>query len=75
MKAFEIIKYIKTALLLFNIYDSQVIPGNLFLELCRNDIEDTAVPFPYTRLIVGTRQCRVLISGNINSDATGIDIT
>jgi hypothetical protein len=32
MKAFELIKYIKTALLLFNIYDSQVMPGNLFLE-------------------------------------------
>ncbi len=27
------------------------------------------------RLIVGTRHCRVLISGNINSDATGIDIS
>ncbi|WP_333119340.1 MULTISPECIES: hypothetical protein [unclassified Microcoleus] len=36
--------------------------------------EDTAVPFPYARLIVGTRHCRVLISGNINSDVTGIDI-
>ena len=33
------------------------------------------MPFPYVRLIVGTRQCRVLISGNINSDATGIDIS
>ena len=27
------------------------------------------------RLIVGTRHCRVLILGNINSDATGFDIT
>ncbi len=36
--------------------------------------EDTALPCPYARLIVGTRHCRVLISGNINSDATGIDI-
>ncbi len=26
-------------------------------------------------LIVGTRHCRVLISGYINSDATGFDIT
>ncbi len=33
------------------------------------------MPFPYARLIVGTRQCRVLMSGNINSDATGIDMT
>ena len=32
------------------------------VELHRNDIEDTAVPFPYARLIVGTRHCRVLIS-------------
>ena len=32
------------------------------------------MPFPYGRLIVGTRHCRVLISGNINSDAIGIDI-
>ena len=32
------------------------------------------MPCPYVRLIVGTRQCRVLISGNVNSDATGIDI-
>ena len=31
MKAFELIKYIKAALFLFNIYDSQAIPGNLFL--------------------------------------------
>ena len=37
-------------------------------------LEDTAVPFPYGRLVVGTRHCRVLISGNINSDAIGIDI-
>ena len=37
--------------------------------LRRNDIEDTAVPFPYAKLIVGTRHCRVLIVGNINSDA------
>ena len=36
--------------------------------------EDTAVPFPYPRLIVGTRHCRILISGNINSYATGINI-
>jgi hypothetical protein len=33
------------------------------------------VPCPYARLIVGTRHCRLLISGNINSDATEIDIT
>jgi hypothetical protein len=39
------------------------------------DIEDTAVPFPYATLIVGTRHCRVLISGNINSDATLFSIT
>ncbi len=26
-------------------------------------------------IIVGTRHCRVLIVGNINSDATGFDIT
>ncbi|WP_333024446.1 MULTISPECIES: hypothetical protein [unclassified Microcoleus] len=26
------------------------------------------------RLIVGTRHCRVLTVGNINSDATGFDI-
>ena len=32
------------------------------------------MPFPYSRLIVGTRHCRVLIVGNINSDATGFDI-
>ena len=32
------------------------------------------MPFPYVRLIVGTRHCRILISGNINSDATGIDL-
>jgi len=32
------------------------------------------MPFPYARLIVGKRHCRVLIVGNINSDATGIDI-
>ena len=32
------------------------------------------MPFPYARFIVGTRQCRVLISGYINSDATGFDI-
>ena len=36
--------------------------------------QDTAVPFPYARLIVGKRHCRVLISGSINSNATGIDI-
>ena len=34
-----------------------------------------AVPFPYAGLIVGTRQCRVLTVGNINSDATGFDVT
>ena len=39
------------------------------------DIEDTAMPFPYAWLIVGTRQCRLLISGNINCNATGLDIT
>ena len=39
------------------------------------NIEDTAVPCPYARLIVGTRHCRVLISGNINFDTNGIDIT
>ena len=33
----------------------------------------SAVSLP--RLIVGTWHCRVLISGDINSDATGIDIT
>ncbi len=33
------------------------------------------MPYPYARLIVGIRHCHVLISGNINSDATGIDIT
>ncbi len=27
------------------------------------------------RLMVGTRHCRVQISGNINSDATGNDIS
>ncbi|WP_333119237.1 hypothetical protein [Microcoleus sp. SVA1_B3] len=27
------------------------------------------------RLIVGTRHCRVLIAGNINSDTTGFDFT
>ncbi len=32
----------------------------------------SAVSLP--RLIVGTRQCRVLISGYINSDATGFDM-
>jgi hypothetical protein len=32
----------------------------------------SAVSLP--RLIVGTRHCRVLISGNINSDTTGIDM-
>jgi len=32
----------------------------------------SAVSLP--RLIVGTRHCRVLISGYINSDATGSDI-
>ena len=32
MKAFELIKYIKKAVIFLNIYDSQVIPGNLFLE-------------------------------------------
>ena len=32
------------------------------------------MPFPYARLIVGTRHCRVLISGNLNFYATGIDI-
>jgi len=42
--------------------------------LRRNDTEDTAVPCPYARLIVGKRHCRVLILGYINSDATGIDI-
>ena len=36
--------------------------------------EDTAVPCPYARLIVGKRHCRVLILG-YNSDATGIDIS
>jgi hypothetical protein len=33
------------------------------------------VPLDYARLIVGTRQCRVLPVSNINSDATGFDIT
>jgi hypothetical protein len=33
----------------------------------------SAVSLP--RLIVGKRQCRVLISGYINSDATGFDIS
>ena len=33
----------------------------------------TAVSLP--RLIVGTRHCRILIVGNINSDAMGFDIT
>jgi len=41
----------------------------------RNDVEDTAVPFPYCgRSIVGTQHCCVLILGKINSDTTGIDI-
>jgi len=33
------------------------------------------VPSPYARLIVGARRFRVLTLGNINSDATGIDMT
>jgi hypothetical protein len=32
------------------------------------------MPFPYARLIVGTRHCRLLILANINSDANGFDI-
>jgi hypothetical protein len=31
--------------------------------------------FLRARLIVGKRHCRLLISGNINSDATEIDMT
>jgi hypothetical protein len=42
--------------------------------LRRNYIEDTAVPF-LAPCIVGKRQCRILISGDINSDGTEIDIT
>ena len=42
--------------------------------VCAGMIEETAVPFPYARLIVGTRHCRVLISGSINSDATGMEL-
>lgn len=33
-----------------------------------------AVSLPQNN-IVGTRHCRVLISGNLNSDATGFDMT
>ncbi len=33
------------------------------------------MPFPYPDIIVGTRHCRVLTVGNINTDATGFDIT
>ncbi len=35
------------------------------------NIEDTAVPCPYARLIVGKRHCRVLA---YHSGAAGIDI-
>lgn len=33
-----------------------------------------AVSLPIAGLTVGKRHCRVLISGNINSDASGFDI-
>ena len=34
------------------------------------------MPFPYARLIVGTRHCRLLaVVSNINSAETGFDIT
>ena len=42
--------------------------------LRRNDIEDTTLPYPNAKLIVGIRHCRILISGNINFDATGMDL-
>ncbi len=32
------------------------------------------MPFPYARLMVGTRQCRVLAVSNINSDTTEFDM-
>ena len=36
----------------------------------RNNIEETVLPCPYAILIVGKRQCRLLISATNNSDAT-----
>ncbi|MFM9267804.1 hypothetical protein [Tychonema sp. BBK16] len=36
---------------------------------CTRMIEETAMPCPYPNT-VGTRHCRLLISGNINSDTT-----
>ncbi len=41
----------------------------------RHDTEETAFGVSLPRLIVGKRHCRVLALGNINSDATGFDIT
>ena len=39
------------------------------------EMEDTARAVSLQLIGVGTRHCRVLIVGNINSDATGFDIT
>ncbi len=45
------------------------------IRLRRNDkLSTRECRFWRARFIVGTRHCRVLISGYINSDATGIDI-
>ncbi len=37
----------------------------------QHDLRDLTI----ARLIVGKRHCRVLIVGNVNSDATGFDIS
>ena len=50
-----------------------IISGNINSGCAGMTSEDTVVPFPYVRLIVGKRHCRVLILGYINSDSTGID--
>lgn len=43
MKDFQLIKYIKTALLSFNIYASQIKPGNLFL-IWKNPLQNPDFP-------------------------------
>ncbi len=48
---------------------------SISLTLLMIETEETVLPCPYARLIVGKRHCRLLIVGNINSDATGFDIT
>ncbi|MEG4962294.1 MULTISPECIES: hypothetical protein [unclassified Microcoleus] len=45
------------------------------VSLLQNNHQHSIRDLTIARLIVGKRHCRVLIVGNVNSDATGFDIS